>query len=109
MEVTVDLSTVPDELLEREVRRRRAERTAVLDAKQMPYGWRLVDGTPVEEPGEQRVRFEILRLRQCSLTLRDIAETLNERGLLRSGGVRWRAEQVRRVLLAKPPTERVAK
>lgn len=65
-----------------------------------PYGWRWEDGERVKVAEEQRIIGEILRLFQGRLSLREIAAQLNDRRLFRRNGGQWKAEQVRRVLLA---------
>lgn len=64
-----------------------------------PFGWRAQGGElrPVE--AEQRVIADILRLRQGGLSLREIADQLNEGGCRRPTGGLWRSESVRRVLI----------
>jgi DNA invertase Pin-like site-specific DNA recombinase len=75
----------------------RGERTSL----HAPYGWRVgEDGVRlVKVPDEQRILSRILRLRESNLSIRAIADRLNERGLP-ARGKRWHPTTVARILAA---------
>ncbi len=53
----------------------------------------------VKVPEEQRILTRILRLREQGLSIRAIADTLNEKGLP-ARGKRWHPTTVARILVA---------
>jgi len=69
----------------------------------IPYGFGLAaDGRHLQEdPAEQTVLAEILRLRRAGATLRGIATTLNQRAFQTRRGTPWRLESVVRVIKAE--------
>lgn len=73
----------------------RGERTSL----HAPYGWSVgEDGIRlVKLPEEQRILARILRLREQGLSIRAIADTLNEKGLP-ARGKRWHPTTVARIL-----------
>jgi len=52
----------------------------------------------VQEPDEQKVIAEIRKMRGSKMTLRAIADDLNNRGYTSAQGSKWHAESVARAL-----------
>lgn len=65
----------------------------------VPYGWQVVEGALVPEPGEQEVVGRMLELRELGGSCKTIASALEGEGLEPRGGGRWNRECVRRVLV----------
>lgn len=62
-----------------------------------PFGFRVEDGMLVEDEGEQHVLKMIRAYRREGLSLRGIANRLNEAGILTKSGLAWNTKSVHRV------------
>jgi len=84
-------------------KRKRGERIS----GELPFGYQLSeDGIHLEpEPGEQASLALLHRLRSKGLSLRAVAETLNQQGYTTRSGSQWRHEYVYNILKSaqKPP------
>lgn len=86
----------------------RARTRAALAAKKargervgsVPYGYRLAaDGVHLEpEPAEQEALALIRRYRELGLSLREIGERLEARGILPRSGKRWHPQTIKRAI-----------
>lgn len=72
------------------------------------FGRRNGEGKRIEDaPEEIEILREMQNLRLAGLGYRQIAETLNRRGVpLKQRGKRWHSTTVRKILLREPPPER---
>jgi len=64
----------------------------------VPYGFDCIQGKLVENHQEQEVISKILELRANGYSMRNIASTLNEDGILTKRGKHWQATQVQGIL-----------
>jgi len=64
----------------------------------IPYGYDVINGKLVENHQEQEVIRRILALRAKGYSMRKIASTLNEDGILTKRGMQWQATQVQGIL-----------
>lgn len=63
-----------------------------------PFGFDAIDGRLVEVKSESKIVGEILRQREAGMSLADIANHLNSRGIVGKRGGRWFASTVRYVI-----------
>lgn len=66
---------------------------------EIPFGWRDEDGRLVAVEEEQKVLAYIIESRELGMSLRQIANTLNERGILtKKGRSTWYAATIKSIL-----------
>ena len=62
-----------------------------------PFGFNVINGKLVKNEEEQAIIDEIKNLKNKGLSLRKIAEALNERGIATKNGKTWTATQIQRI------------
>lgn len=109
------MQTIVDTFAEYERLLIRARTKAALDRKRArgeavgkpPYGFRVGPGTKlIEDPGEQAVIREIVRLKRADATERAIVEELAKAGFLSRAGKPLSQTQVHRIVARMPSSER---
>ena len=66
---------------------------------EVPYGYQLVDGEQVEQPGEQKILRFIEQLHAHGYSYVSIAKRLNNGGLLRRKSRKWKARTIQKLHL----------
>jgi site-specific DNA recombinase len=74
----------------------------------IPYGWVRSGGDLLPDTDEQRVRREIIELRESRCSYREIASWLDREGIAAKKGGRWSAMSVRSVCLSAARREEFA-